>query len=82
MDVIFAIRAGIFFTAGLLVVLFPKQILRWQVKAEKYLIKTFHMNFLRDYAERTEVQRMRTNTVTSIIFFVIAILLLIYSLLN
>ncbi len=82
MDVIFAIRAGIFFTAGLLVVLFPKQILRWQVKAENYLIKTFHMNFMRYYTERTEAQRIRTNTVTSIVFFVIAILLLIYSLLN
>jgi hypothetical protein len=77
-----AIRAGIFFTAGLVLVLFPKQVVRMQRKVEPFLVNKLHLKFMRYYTKYSEEKCIRTSKNMSIFFFIIAIGLLIYSILN
>ena len=78
MDIQNLIRSGIFLTAAVLLLLFPKQIYKMQDKVMSYLIKTFHLNFI----HYNEKQVMRTNKISSIAFIIISIILFIYSVSN
>jgi len=79
MDGIFAIRAGIFFTAALVLTLFPKQVLKMQRKAESFLVGKLHLNFMSYYNKYGEEKSIRTNRTISLFFFIISIILLLYS---
>jgi len=82
MDIFNAIRSFIFFIAGLVLILFPKQILKMQYKAENYLVQRFHINFIRFYTKFEEKKGIRVNIITSICFFIISITLVIFSIIN
>jgi len=82
MDTIFAIRAGIFFTAGLILILFPGPVIRWQKRVENLLVKKLHLRFFRYYTKFDEKKGMRANKIFAISCFIISIMLLIYSIMK
>jgi len=62
------IRAGIFFVAGLVLILFPEQVLNLQFKAMGWFLKRFDIKCSREKARRS-------NRIMAILFFVIAVVL-------
>ncbi len=71
MDIPNAIRSGIFFTAGLVVILFPEKVYKFQV----YLVEKLHIRY--------NVERDRKYYPhLSIVFIIISIILLIYAINN
>jgi len=78
MDIIWAIRSLIFFTAGLIVFLFPKPVAKRQIKVVGFLVRKLHINFMR-HLLIDEKRVARSNFISGICFFVISIM--IYSIL-
>ena len=71
MDIIFAIRSGIFLTASLIILIFPKQVFRWSSRMMARLAKIFHIK----YTETEEKHGIKVNIVLGICFLVIAVIL-------
>ena len=71
MDIIFAIRSLIFFVAGSVLILFPKRVYQFQI----FIIKKLRINY--------NIKReAKYYAYTGIIFIIISILLLVYSLMH
>ena len=68
MDIINAIRSGIFFIAGLLLILFPKKVYRFQI----YLIEKLHIKY-------KVKEEMKYLLYTGVIFIIISTLLFAFS---
>ncbi len=77
MDTINAIRACIFLVAGALLILFPKNILKFQKRVVMYLERKLNVNkkILVGTSEKS-------NVIIGIAFLIISTLLFIYSVLN
>jgi len=82
MDIINLIRSFIFFTAGLFLIIFSKQIIKIHCKIENFLVKKLHINFIRFYTIHDEKKLKRTNIIISTFLFIISAILFIYSVNN
>ena len=67
------IRAGIFFVAGLVLILFPKGILGMQYKVIGYLVKKFKINYR--YSSK---QGVLINRLFGLVFLVISAVLWVW----
>ena len=71
MDIFWMIRSGIFFAAGLMVILFPERVYKFQI----YLIEKLPINY--------NVERDRKYySHLGIVFIIISIILFVYSITN
>ena len=68
MDIINIIRSGIFFIAGLLLILFPKKVYRFQI----YLIEKLHIK----YKVKKDLKYL---LYTGVIFIIISVVLFSFS---
>lgn len=83
MDIIFAIRSGIFLTAGLIVLIFPKQVFRWSSRMIARLAKIFHIKYTKiEYTETEEKHGIKANIVLGICFLVIAVILFLIAIIR
>ncbi|MFC2174853.1 hypothetical protein ACFLQ2_03190 [archaeon] len=81
MDIPMLIRAGIFFVAGALVLVFPKQVLEWQLRTIARLEKIFPpVKHLSAYSIFQKKYWGKTNWATGIAFLVISAILLFFGL--
>lgn len=71
------IRAIIFLVAGLVIILFPKQMAEMQQGVLNYVKKKFNINFMHFYTEKDTKQMCRANYITSIIFLIISVILFV-----
>jgi hypothetical protein len=71
MDIPFLIRSGIFLTAGLIVLIFPKQVFRWSSGMMAHLAKLFHIKYTEDK------RGIKTMKVFGILFLITAVILLL-----
>ncbi|MDP7282346.1 MAG: hypothetical protein QF475_01775 [Candidatus Undinarchaeales archaeon] len=82
MDIPNLIRAGILLTVGLLVILFPEQIVNWQIRFEKRYFKwVIRKKYRITYVELGKKTSMKLNFMFAIICFIISAALLVYSVL-
>ncbi len=73
MDIIFLIRSLIFLTAGLVLLIFPKQILEWQIRWNVRICKwLFHKNY--DVSKGRKSGK-KANQILAYVFFIVAVLL-------
>ena len=71
------IRAGIFFVAGATLLVFPKQLLKWQINTTKRLEKIFPLvKYSYSHSIFRKKYWARTNFVTGIACWIIAVGLL------
>lgn len=68
MDIFWAIRSGIFLVAGLLVILFPKQIGKFQI----YGLEKLHIKYKSESWPKTNLR-------IGIIFIIISLILFVWS---
>jgi len=74
------IRAFIFLTAGLIIILFPKQLVNWQIRMEKRYFKwLIRKKYRLTYVELGKERGMRINFIFAIICLIISAGLLVYS---
>tara|TARA_Y100000310_G_C20631216_1_gene788750 strand:- start:140 stop:376 length:237 start_codon:yes stop_codon:yes gene_type:complete len=76
------IRSFIFLTAGLLIIIFPKQMLGLQLKVEPFLVEKLKLRFFRYFTINSEEKGLKTLRMFSGGMFIIAIILFVYSILN
>jgi len=77
MDTPNLIRAGIFFVAGALVLVFPKQVLEWQLRTINRLEKIVpQAKYLYAYSIFRKKYWRKSNLVTGILFLIISAALL------
>ena len=80
MDIPNLIRAGILLTVGLLVILFPEQIVNWQIRFEKRYFKwVIRKKYRITYVELGKKRAMRINFIFAIICLIISAVLFMYS---
>ncbi len=79
MDIVWTIRALIFFTAGFIAVLFTKPVVKAQFAVVGFMVDELHIGFMRRLLIDKE-RVARSDRIAGVCFFVISILLLTYSL--
>jgi hypothetical protein len=71
MDIFWMIRSGIFFVAGLIVILFPKKVNKFQ----NYVLEKLHVKY-KIKSEKKDYYRI------GITFIIISIILFVFSIIN
>lgn len=72
MDIPFLIRSIIFLTAGLIVIIFTKQIYFWTSGINAYLAKKLHIKYNRDDKRESDIRAL---LITGYFFLIISVIL-------
>ena len=80
MDIPNIVRACIILTAGVITLLFPEQIVNWQIRMEKRYFKwVIRKKYRITYVELGKKRAMRINFIFAIICLIISAVLFMYS---